>query len=143
MQASRVLSFNPARINCHLRELFIGLTMLMLPGRSDLFHHHHQVPQKNSRQYPAIKQVGDVALGVATQNLVIGKLREWAQSRQHVIKDSALFVVFTAKIRTAKQQYYSNVALKVNVKLNGVNQVIKNSLAPGFEKTPTIIFGAE
>lgn len=48
-----------------------------------------------------------------------------------------------AKIRTAKQQYYQNVALKVNVKLNGVNQVVKSGLAPGFEKTPTIIFGAE
>ena len=32
-----------------------------------------QVAQKNSRQYPYIKQIGDVALGVATQNMVIRK----------------------------------------------------------------------
>jgi eukaryotic translation initiation factor 2C len=48
-----------------------------------------------------------------------------------------------AKIRTAKQQYYQNVALKVNVKLAGVNQVIKSGVSPMISKEPTIIFGAE
>jgi len=74
---------------------------------------------KNSRQYPLIKQMGDVALGVATQNMVI------------------------QKIRTAKPSYFQNIALKVNVKLMGINQVIKNGIVPQFDKTPTIIFGAE
>jgi hypothetical protein len=40
-------------------------------------------------------------------------------------------------------QYYSNVALKVNVKLEGgVNQRVEGWL-PGFKVTTTIVFGAE
>lgn len=77
------------------------------------------VAQKNSRQYPYIKQIGDVALGVATQNMVI------------------------QKVRNAKPSYFQNVALKVNVKLSGINQIIKGDLMPDFVKKGTIIFGAD
>jgi len=77
------------------------------------------VPMKNSRQYPLIKATGDVGLGVATQNLVI------------------------QKARNAKPQYYQNVALKVNVKLAGINQVVKNGILSTLNQKPTIIFGAD
>lgn len=97
------------------------------------------VPQKNSRQYPVIKQVGDVALGVATQNLVIGKLQIPNTSKPDLTDRTVL----AEKVRSAKQQYYQNVALKVNVKLNGINQVVPKGLVDGFGKIPTIIFGAE
>lgn len=49
----------------------------------------------------------------------------------------------TEKVRSAKQQYYQNVALKVNVKLNGINQVVKQGVNPEFAKMATMVFGAE
>ena len=75
---------------------------------------------KTSRQYAQIKNVCDTKFGVASQNLTI------------------------QKAKSAKSQYYSNVALKVNVKLaGGINQTIARPLRlPGLDR-PTIIFGAE
>ena len=49
----------------------------------------------------------------------------------------------TEKVRNAKPSYFQNVALKVNVKLSGINQIIKGDLMPDFVKKGTIIFGAE
>lgn len=40
------------------------------------------------------------------------------------------------------EQYYSNIALKINVKLCGINQMIRGG-PPGFQQKPTIIFGAD
>ncbi|CAD6580475.1 MAG: hypothetical protein CYPHOPRED_001225 [Cyphobasidiales sp. Tagirdzhanova-0007] len=73
---------------------------------------------KGSRAYGAIKHIGEVALGVATQNMLI------------------------QKARNAKPTYYANVALKVNVKLEGVNQTIQDG-PQGFKEKPTIVFGAD
>ncbi|KAL7009525.1 hypothetical protein EMMF5_001156 [Cystobasidiomycetes sp. EMM_F5] len=73
---------------------------------------------KTSPQYSYIKHTGDVALGFATQNMLIQKMQK------------------------AGAQYYANVALKINVKLSGTNQSIQGGL-PGFLKTPTMVFGAE
>jgi hypothetical protein len=55
-------------------------------------------------------------MGVATQNLVI------------------------QKTRNARGAYYSNVALKINVKLRGKNFVLGNAM-PGIDTEPTIIMG--
>jgi eukaryotic translation initiation factor 2C len=98
-----------------------------------------QVPMKNSKQYPLIKATGDVGLGVATQNLVI---------RKSLLASGASESVLTAplsaeKARNAKPQYYQNVALKVNVKLAGINQVVKDGILSGLAQKPTIIFGAD
>lgn len=49
----------------------------------------------------------------------------------------------TATASRSRAQYWENVALKVNVKLAGVNHVIKNGLVPGFDSKPAIVFGAE
>lgn len=50
-----------------------------------------------------------------------------------------------SKLKTAKSQYFANLALKVNVKLGGINQRVGDAkgFLPGFDKTPTIVFGAE
>lgn len=49
------------------------------------------------------------------------------------------------KMRNAKSQYWQNVALKVNVKLGGVNQRVGHGAGwlPGFDQNATIVFGAE
>lgn len=83
-------------------------------GCSDAIY-HMQCLVKNSRQYPLIKQFCDIGVGIATQNMVI------------------------SKARGAKPSYWSNVALKVNVKLGGINQTIPDL----FDKQATIVFGAE
>lgn len=77
-----------------------------------------QLANKQSPQYADIKTAGDVTLGFPTQVLLIEKLAK------------------------AGPQYWQNVALKVNVKRQGTNQILANGL-PGFMRTPTMVFGAE
>lgn len=62
-----------------------------------------QVLNKASPQYQVIKAVCETKLNVPSQNLLIEKLK------------------------TARSQYWLNVALKVNVKLRGVNQTVADS----------------
>jgi eukaryotic translation initiation factor 2C len=74
---------------------------------------------KSSPEYAGIKAACDVTLGVPSQNLLVQKMQK------------------------AGPQYWSNVALKVNVKLvGGVNHRIAKWL-PGFDKNPTCVMGAE
>lgn len=79
------------------------------------------IPKKSSLQYPLIKAACETVFQVPSQNLLIQKMR------------------------TAKSQYWSNVALKVNVKLGGTNQRAGDDRGwlPGFDKNPTIVFGAD
>ncbi|GJJ79067.1 eukaryotic translation initiation factor 2C [Entomortierella parvispora] len=69
--------------------------------------------------YAEIKRVADTILGVSTQ-CVQGK-----------------------HIRTPKKQYCSNVCLKMNVKLGGVNSRLAVGSLPFLEEKVTIIFGAD
>ncbi|KAK0443706.1 ribonuclease H-like domain-containing protein [Desarmillaria tabescens] len=71
--------------------------------------------------YTAIKHCGDIRRGVATQCLRVGKCRN------------------------ARQQYWFNVALKINAKLGGVN-VIPNPKSASIisdPMQPTIVMGAD
>jgi len=79
------------------------------------------VQEKTSPQYAHVKTCCDTLFAVPSQNLVIATL-----------------------IKQKGPSYYSNVALKVNVKLlGGVNQIIAKPVKlPGFDQ-PTIIFGAD
>lgn len=77
-----------------------------------------QTTKSSSKVYGGIKALGDCQWGIATQNMLI------------------------SKARGAKPQYFQNVALKVNVKLAGINQTIQNG-PPMFKQKPTIVFGAE
>lgn len=78
------------------------------------------IQTKSSPEYALIKAACDVTFGVASQCLVIQQVA-----------------------RQKGNQYYANVALKVNVKLEGgVNQRVEGWL-PGFKVTTTIVFGAD
>ncbi|GAA6043764.1 hypothetical protein JCM8097_006662 [Rhodosporidiobolus ruineniae] len=71
---------------------------------------------KPSPLYGAIKRFGDLSVGVATQCMNIGKARGQGP------------------------QYYANLALKVNVKLAGVNSTTR--LGAATDK-PTVVFGID
>lgn len=78
-----------------------------------------QCLNKSSPEYAGIKSACDVQLGIPSQNLLVQKMQK------------------------AGPQYWLNVALKVNVKLQGgVNHRIANWL-PGFDKNVTCVMGAE
>jgi eukaryotic translation initiation factor 2C len=61
--------------------------------------------------------LGDLKLGIATQNMVI------------------------QKTRNAKPAYYSNVALKINCKLKGINFKLAANSLPGLERDVPLIMG--
>ncbi|GAA6062365.1 hypothetical protein JCM10212_004211 [Sporobolomyces blumeae] len=71
---------------------------------------------KPTPHYAAIKRFGDIEFGVATQ------------------------CVYIPKLARADAQYWSNVSLKINVKLGGSNSTV--DLGEAISR-PTIIFGAD
>ncbi|GAA5844204.1 hypothetical protein JCM11251_006715 [Rhodosporidiobolus azoricus] len=71
---------------------------------------------KPSPFYAPIKQLGDIQVGCATQCLNI------------------------EKVKRGNPQYYANVALKVNVKLGGINATAALGMAVN---KPTIVFGLD
>lgn len=70
--------------------------------------------------YAQIKQFGDVEHGVATQCMLIEKVKT-----------------------KGNNAYYSNVALKINPKLAGINQILDSGALQGFDDVPSMIFGAD
>ncbi|KAI0773448.1 ribonuclease H-like domain-containing protein [Irpex lacteus] len=79
------------------------------------------LPENAADTYTAIKHVGDVLLGVATQCLKSGKAYK------------------------ANDQYYANVCLKLNVKLGGIN-TIPDARAVSIltdPHNPTLVMGAD
>ncbi|KAL8292907.1 hypothetical protein RQP46_000601 [Phenoliferia psychrophenolica] len=77
------------------------------------------LPRKPCDEYGVIKRFGDVEKGVATQCLFINKAKR------------------------GNNQYYGNVALKMNVKLRGQNSILDVAgLGPIAEK-PTMVFGCD
>ncbi|PPQ91938.1 hypothetical protein CVT25_000981 [Psilocybe cyanescens] len=81
------------------------------------------LPEGGNELYTAVKHFGDVAVGVVTQCLK------------------------SQKCSRAKQQYWANVLLKVNVKLGGIN-VIPDRSHPSVAAltdplNPTIVMGAD
>lgn len=77
------------------------------------------LPDSAAAQRKAVKAWGDVTRQVATQ------------------------CVRTMKFRNPNDQYCNNVALKVNVKLGGINSYPVNHIYHGLCKMPTMIVGAD
>jgi eukaryotic translation initiation factor 2C len=77
------------------------------------------LPDSAAAQRKAVKAWGDVTRQVATQ------------------------CVKTMKFRRANDQYYNNVALKVNVKLGGINSYPISQIYSGLNKEPSMIVGAD
>ncbi|PBK70238.1 Piwi-domain-containing protein [Armillaria solidipes] len=75
----------------------------------------------NADLYTAVKHCGDIKSGVASQCLKAGKCKD------------------------ARQQYWANVALKINAKLGGVNVIPDPKSAPIISdpRMPTIVMGAD
>ncbi|KAN0105332.1 Piwi domain containing protein [Russula decolorans] len=77
------------------------------------------LPDSAAAQRKAVKAWGDVRRQVATQ------------------------CVKTQKFRKANDQYYNNVALKINVKLGGINSHPVSGIYEGLNTQPTMIVGAD
>ncbi|KAH9066792.1 Piwi-domain-containing protein [Lactarius vividus] len=77
------------------------------------------LPDSAAAQRKAVKAWGDVTRQVATQ------------------------CVKTMKFRNPNDQYCNNVALKINVKLGGINSHPVNQIYSGLNKDPTMVVGAD
>ncbi|RLN37082.1 hypothetical protein BBJ28_00025158, partial [Nothophytophthora sp. Chile5] len=73
---------------------------------------------KSVGSYGDIKRMSDTVLGIPSQCIV------------------------SANVRGAKPQYCANVCLKINMKLNGKNSILREAL-PLVSSAPTIIIGAD
>jgi eukaryotic translation initiation factor 2C len=76
------------------------------------------LPEGGNAIYDQVKNFGDIFMGVTTQCLK------------------------ASKCSRAKPQYWANVMLKVNVKMGGINSVLKNSPIAD-PHNPTIVMGAD
>ncbi|KAM0790571.1 hypothetical protein ACM66B_004439 [Microbotryomycetes sp. NB124-2] len=77
------------------------------------------LPRKPCDEYGVIKRFGDVEKGVATQCLLINKVKK------------------------GNAQYYANVALKMNVKLSGINSILSTEDLGPVAEVPTMVLGAD
>ncbi|KAJ3124783.1 hypothetical protein HK098_000874 [Nowakowskiella sp. JEL0407] len=77
------------------------------------------LPNAGVPLYAEIKRVSDTVVGIASQCVQI----------KHVF--------------AAKKQYCANVALKLNVKLGGINAFLAPNQLPFITERPTIVFGAD
>lgn len=70
--------------------------------------------------YPGIKRLCDVDIGLATVTMLLDKARKGGSKQD---------------------QYFSNVALKVNVKLGGINHMLDPQSMAWLSKVPTMLVG--
>ncbi|XP_068702995.1 protein argonaute-2-like isoform X3 [Montipora foliosa] len=77
------------------------------------------LPEKSKDLYSEIKRVGDNVIGIPTQ------------------------CVLSTIVQQAKHQVCTNISLKINSKLGGINQVIDPSEKSPVFREPVIIFGAD
>jgi hypothetical protein len=77
------------------------------------------LPDKGSELYKTIKMIGDTSLGVITQCMQV------------------------AHVKKASVAYIANVIAKVNMKLDGVNQVVEKKDISFVAQAPTMIIGAD
>ncbi|KAG8895019.1 hypothetical protein FRC00_008127 [Tulasnella sp. 408] len=77
------------------------------------------IPDDGKDLYYRIKHFGDVKLGIATQCLKASKCEKGGRD------------------------YYTNVSLKINAKLGGINQVLKATDAKFLTQQPVLILGAD
>ncbi|CAG8442856.1 5379_t:CDS:10 [Scutellospora calospora] len=77
------------------------------------------LPDDDEKRYRAIKYTADTVLGVPSQCVQVDKVG-----------------------RTSKQ-YCANIALKINLKLGGINQSLEDTEIPLFAKEPVLLLGAD
>ncbi|CAG8587767.1 28631_t:CDS:10, partial [Racocetra persica] len=77
------------------------------------------LPDDDEKRYRAIKYTADTVLGVPSQCVQVDKVG-----------------------RTNKQ-YCANIALKMNLKLGGINQSLEDAEIPLFAKEPVLLLGAD
>ncbi|KAJ4490632.1 argonaute-like protein [Lentinula aciculospora] len=73
--------------------------------------------------YPGIKRIGDVEIGVHTVHMQLSKIVDKEPNKQ--------------------DQYFSNVALKVNTKLGGINHKLDDAAMRWLRKKPTMMVGID
>jgi eukaryotic translation initiation factor 2C len=78
--------------------------------------------------YPGIKRLGDVVLGVHTTCMLL---------------DKALGPSFKPKTPQQQDQYFSNVALKVNTKLGGINHLLDANAMSWLKAKKTMVVGMD
>ncbi|KAJ2913428.1 hypothetical protein MD484_g6984, partial [Candolleomyces efflorescens] len=81
--------------------------------------------KKDNFIYPGIKRIGDVELGIMTLHMQLPK----------VLGDS--------EFGNKRDQYLSNVALKVNTKLGGVNHLLDDAAMKWLRKKKTMMVGID
>jgi len=79
--------------------------------------------QRDNFIYPGIKRIGDVELGIQTVHILISKVVDKEPNKQ--------------------DQYFSNVALKVNTKLGGINHKLDDAAMRWLRKKPTMMVGID
>ncbi|KAF8970422.1 argonaute-like protein [Flammula alnicola] len=78
--------------------------------------------------YPGIKRIGDVELGIHTIHMQLEKALGDERNEDHERK---------------QDQYFSNVALKVNTKLGGMNHLLENRAMGWLTKKKTMMVGID
>lgn len=73
--------------------------------------------------YPGIKKLGDIDMGLQTIHMLLGKARDSRPNKQ--------------------DQYFSNVILKVNVKLGGMNHLLDDGSMRWLREKKTMIMGID
>ncbi|KAF9074291.1 Piwi domain-containing protein [Rhodocollybia butyracea] len=79
--------------------------------------------QRDSFIYPGIKRIGDVELGIQTVHMLTSKIVDKEPNKQ--------------------DQYFSNVALKVNTKLGGINHKLDDNAMRWLRKKTTMMVGID
>ncbi|EIN06816.1 argonaute-like protein [Punctularia strigosozonata HHB-11173 SS5] len=78
--------------------------------------------------YPGIKRLGDVVLGVHTTCMLL---------------DKVLGTSYKPKTPQQQDQYFSNVALKVNTKLGGINHLLDANAMAWLKEKKTMVVGMD
>ncbi len=103
----------------HLKKTFPGLQLIIviLPGRTPV--------------YAEVKRVGDTVLGIATQCIQSKNVNQFDPHHRSQQKKTQNHI-----------QTLSNLCLKINVKLGGINNILLPNLRPKVFNEPVIFFGA-
>ena len=92
------------------------------------------LPDNNSQLYNQIKQLGDLKHGILTI-CVVGSKRKFYNTMTYTTRDGS--IVYKSI------QYNANVALKVNIKNDGVNHVLKGNQLGFISEGKTMVVGID
>ena len=103
----------------------LQLVVVVLPGKTPV--------------YAEVKRVGDTLLGMATQCVQVR-----SSSLCHLPHRYLIIHYLQAKnVNKTSPQTLSNLCLKINVKLGGVNSILVPSIRPKVFHEPVIFLGAD